>query len=432
MDTHTKTQLDNLLRTCGMTADVTDLATLAQLFSAQMRVSLYGGVSSIPMLPTFLKPFGPLTENCPVAVAELTEEEVKVSLVTFTGGKPQFSDEDSFPIPGREYPAPLEDLLYAAAELLEPLLDRAKAIALCLSYPVDFDGKGDGSVRSFPGVMSVSDYKDVPLLATLRAELESREIAPLPMVLIPEVDAVLLAGGTSAPKGSRSLGLLWGENIDVGFAAPGSIVLRWLGIPGDLMLFDGGFSSAQCVPFGMGDFAKDRDCYAPGLDLYRKIVSTDYLGDTYRIVMIKAAEAKLLSFGCSRDVLSLRYLTLEAVVDFLNDPVNGGTIAHFCREPEDREVGLYIAKAVLDRAARLVCANLSAVLSFAGAGKTADTPAWVGVSGTAFRIPVLRELLEEHLNEFTRGVMGLHLSLCDGENMPAAGAAAAALYQYSL
>ena len=429
MEPHTKVQLDNLLRTCGMTEDVTDLATLAQLFSAQMRVSLYGGVSSIPMLPTFLKPFGPLAEDCPIAVAELTEEEVKVSLVTFSDGKAVLSDEDSFPIPGREYPAPLEDLLYAAAELLEPLLDRAKGIALCLSYPVDFDGKGDGSVHAFPGVMSVSDYKGVPLLATLRAELESRELPPLPMVLIPEVDAILLAAGRSAPKGSRSLGLLWGENIDVGFAAPGSIVLRWLGIPGDLMLFDGAFASAQCVPFGMGDFAKDRDCYAPGLDLYRKIVSTDYLGDTYRIVMIKAAEHKLLSFGCSRDVLSLKYLGLDAVVDFLNDPVNGGTIAHFCREPEDREVGLFIARAVLDRAARLVCANLSAVLAFAGAGRDPAAPAWVGISGTAFQIPVLRALLEGHLERFTRDTMGLHVSLCDGERLPAVGAAAAALYQ---
>ena len=36
---------------------------------------------------------------------------------------------------------------------------------------------------------------------------------------------------------------------------------------------------------------------------YWKMVSTDYLGEVYRLVMIKAAEAKLLSFGCSRDVL---------------------------------------------------------------------------------------------------------------------------------
>ena len=99
----------------------------------------------------------------------------------------------------------------------------------------------------------------------------------------------------------------------MGFVAPGSIVLRWPGIPGDLTLFTGGFSQAQCVPFGLVDYSKDRDCYAPGLDLYLKMVSTDYLGEIFRLVMIKAAERKLLSFGCSRDILSLTQLDLETV-----------------------------------------------------------------------------------------------------------------------
>ena len=52
-----------------------------------MRVSLYGGVSSIPMLPSFLKPFGPLTEDTPVAVAEVDDREVRVCLVTFSQGQ---------------------------------------------------------------------------------------------------------------------------------------------------------------------------------------------------------------------------------------------------------------------------------------------------------------------------------------------------------
>ena len=63
--------------------------------------------------------------------------------------------------------------------------------------------------------------------------------------------------------------------------------------------------------------------------------------------MIKAAEAKLLSFGCSRDVLSLRWLDLDTLAEFLTDPEKGGTLAHFCREPEDREVGLAVGQAVL-------------------------------------------------------------------------------------
>lgn len=420
--------LTDLLRQSSMTEDTLDLRTLTQLFLSQMRISLYGGASSIPMLPTFLDPFGPPPQGETVAVAVLDDREVRVCLADFSGEAPVFREETSFPIPGREYPAPLDDVLYAVAELAEPLLGQASRFALCLPFPVDYDGKGDGCIRRFPGSMTVSDFAGRPVLALLRAELQSRGCPELPMVLVSEADAVLLAAGAHQPRGTRCLGLTWGSTVDLGFTAPGSIVLRWPGIDGKLMLFDGGFSSAQCVPFGMVDYSKDRDCYGPGQDLYLKMVSTDYLGEIYRLTMIKAAERKLLSFGCSRDVLSLTYLGLDAVLDFLDDPIQGGTLAHFCREPQDREVGLAVAQAVLDRAARLVCANLSAVLSFVGAGRDPETPAWVGVWGEAFQSPRLRALLETHLHGFTRDVLGLHAVLSPEPASPAMGAALAACY----
>jgi hexokinase len=428
MDENTRQKLDALLRDHGMTEDILNLPAMTHAFLSQMRIALYGGASSIPILPTFLKPFGPLTGDRPVAVAELDDREVRVCLVTFSEGKPVISERNSFPIPGREYPAPLDDLLYAAAELLEPLLPQARAVAVCLPFPVDYDSKGDGSIRRFPGTMTVTDYEKKPVLADLKAELSSRGLPDLPMVLVSQPDAVLAAAGAEKPGQDRYLGLVWDSNIDAGFVAPGSIVLRWLAIPGHLMLFDGGFDTARCVPFSLVDLPKDRDSYAPGEDLYLKMVSTEYLGDTFRLMMIKAAERKLLTFGCSRDVLSLTNLDLESLIAFLEDPVKGGTMAHFCREPEDREIGIAVAEAVLDRAARLVCANLSAVLQFIHGGKDPDKPVCIGLWGDAFRHEPVRKALERHLNGFTRDVLGHHTTLCLGADMPAVGSAAVALY----
>ncbi len=427
-----RTQLDDLLRSCCVSPDTMDLRTMTQLFLAQMRVSLYGGKSSIPMLPTFLKPFGALPDGQPVAVAEVDDRDVRVCLVTFTDGKPTLSDQDSFPVPGRDYPAPLQDLVYAVAELLEPLLDRAKDVALCVPFPMDYDGKGDGVIRRFPATMTVSGYEEASLSAMLSQELAERGFQDRNLVLVSEPDAVQLAAAVAKPGQSRYLGITWGSNIDGGFAAPGSIVLRWLGIPGDLMLMDCGFSSFEQVPFGMADLPKDRDCYGPGLDLLLKTTSTDYLGDTFRLIMIKAAERKLLSFGCSRDILSLSTLDLDSVLAFLHDPAAGGTIAHYCREPEDREVALVVANAVLDRAAHLVCAMLSAMAQFVGAGKDPKAPACLGAWGTALERPALKARLEALLNDFTCDVLGHHIILCTAPNMPAVGSAAAALYNRPL
>lgn len=428
MDPKTQQQLNNLLRANSMTPDTLHGPTLAQLFLSQMRISLYGGQASIPMLPTFLKPVGTLAEGKPVVVALVDDQQVQVCRVTFAGGQAQITEENQFPVPGREYPAPLGDLIYAVAELSQPLLEQAAAFALCLPFPVDFDGKGDGVIRRFPGSMTVSDFAGKPVLAALRAELASRGVPCPPMVMVPWADAVLLAAGVQQPGQGRYLGLHWGSALDVGFVAPGSIVLRWPGIPGGLTLFAGGFSEAQCVPFGLVDFSKDRDCYGPGLDLYEKMASTDYLGEIYRLVMIKAAERKLLSFGCSRDVLSMTYLDLPTLVDFLADPDKGGTLAHFCREPEDREVGVTVGQAVLDRAARLVCANLAAVLAFVGGGQDPKAPVCIGLEGSAFQAPPLKAAFLAQAESLLTKELGLHVTFCQGEQMPAAGAAAAALY----
>lgn len=428
MDPKTQQQLNNLLRANSMTPDTLHGPTLAQLFLSQMRISLYGGQASIPMLPTFLKPVGTLAEGKPVVVALVDDQQVQVCRVTFAGGQAQITEENQFPVPGREYPAPLGDLIYAVAELSQPLLEQAAAFALCLPFPVDFDGKGDGVIRRFPGSMTVSDFAGKPVLAALRAELASRGVPCPPMVMVPWADAVLLAAGVQQPGQGRYLGLHWGSALDVGFVAPGSIVLRWPGIPGGLTLFAGGFSAAQCVPFGLVDFSKDRDCYGPGLDLYEKMASTDYLGEIYRLVMIKAAERKLLSFGCSRDVLSMTYLDLPTLVDFLADPDKGGTLAHFCREPEDREVGVTVGQAVLDRAARLVCANLAAVLAFVGGGQDPKAPVCIGLEGSAFLAPPLKAAFLAQAESLLAKELGLHVTFCQGEQMPAAGAAAAALY----
>ncbi len=53
MNDLTQQRLDALLQANSMTPDRLDQTTLSQMFLAQMRVALYGGVSSIPVLPRF-------------------------------------------------------------------------------------------------------------------------------------------------------------------------------------------------------------------------------------------------------------------------------------------------------------------------------------------------------------------------------------------
>lgn len=211
MNAAVQQQLTNLLRANSMTPDTLDGSTLTQLFLSQNAdLSLWRGRFH-PEFPTFLPLLGSLTENKPIAVAELDDQEIRVSLVTFSHGEAHFSDQDRFPIPGREYPAPWEDLIYAIGELTQPLLDRAQGLALCLPFPVVYDGKGDGTISRFPGSMTIHGFSEKPVLASLREELQSRGCPIPPMTLINESDAVLLAAGVQNPGQGPVLGGDLGE-----------------------------------------------------------------------------------------------------------------------------------------------------------------------------------------------------------------------------
>ena len=92
-------------------------------------------------------------------------------------------------------------------------------------------------------------------------------------------------------------------------------------------------------------------------------------------------------------------------------------------------MGLAVGQAVLDRAARLLCANLAAVLQFVGAGRDPKAPACVGLHGAAFAFPPVKAALEHWVQADLREGRGLSLTLWQGEDMLPTGAAAAALYQ---
>ncbi|MBP1758540.1 MAG: hypothetical protein H6Q61_789 [Firmicutes bacterium] len=194
-----------LLHRSGLSPSAWDLETLTRLNLAQMRIGFYGGASSIPVHPTWLTPSGSLPKDAPVAVALVDEREIRCALVTFTEEGPTVEPGDSFPVPGGEYPAPLEDLLFAVAELIEPLLTRASGVILSLSLPLILDSTGDRHILSLPPGLALSGWENAPLAAGLHRELESRGYAPLPVLAVPTVASVLL-DGVAAQSGSRYLG----------------------------------------------------------------------------------------------------------------------------------------------------------------------------------------------------------------------------------
>lgn len=421
-------QVMPFLRRCGMAPEDLDFITMTNLFLGQMRIGFYGGATSIPMRPTYLSPSGSFPISEPIAVAEVNEEEIRTALVTFTEEGPVLTPGESFPVPGSEYPAPFADLIFAVATLLEPLIQNSRSIAICLPFPMEKTNEGDFAIHRFPTSMRITDWEGKGICASLSLELSSRGIMDKHILPIHTVSAVLMGGMSARPKETRYLSLTWGHGVNSGISAPKSAILKLKSGENQLMLLECGSGSLTGVPFSTIDLIMDRDSQFPGEDLLDKMVSTQNLGELFRFTMVKAVEAELLTFMCGRGFLSLRKLSLSAVLQFLSEPNGDNQLASFCRNHEtDKAVALCVARAVLERATRLVCANLAAVLLLTGAGRTKDAPALVSLFGSAFSQPLLDTLFRESIETFIEGELHLHCKLYHNPDSVLTGGAAAAL-----
>lgn len=425
---HMEQPVISLLRRCGMYPEDIDLTTMTNVFLGQMRISFYGGDSSIPVRPTYLTSAGQLTAGQAIAVAMVDERQVQTAKVSFSDTGYDLEPGESFPVPGADYPAPFEDLIFAVAELIEPLLANCKQIAFCLNFPLMRLANGDCVISALPPGFQLSGWEEQALAAALLGQLAERGLSDQ-RVLPVSADAATLLGGVANQRApGRYLGFHWEQGLSCAFAAPESAVVKLKSGKNQLMLFDVASGSLTGVPFGAIDLTMDRDSQHPGHGLLDKMVSTRHLGDLYRFTMIKAVEANLLTFMCGREFLSLRKLDLSTVLRFLDDPEGDNLLANFCRsEAQDRKIALTVAHAVLDRAAKLACANLTAVLSLVSAGRDPAAPTYVSVSGGAFDIPVLLHKLEDHLKQYTAGSQGIHCRLHHNEHATIVGTAAAIL-----
>ena len=420
-------KLGPLLGHLGMDPAAVDMKTMTKLYLGQMRIGLYGGFTSIPMRPSYLAPASTPSSGEAVAVAELSPREIRTALLRFSDGKPELTYGESFPLPGAEYPAPFEDLIFGIVSLLEPLLEHCQRVCLCHPFPMELGPDGEGFItRFYPGIR-ISGYEGKGLRSALQAELSAAGYGDRQLVLIPTAAAALQSGRLTQAKAPRHLGLYWDEGVDCCFSIPKSAILKLKSGENQLMLLSCGSGSFTGVPIGPVDLAMDRDSDHPGEDLLSKMVSIRNLGELYRAAMIKAVEANLLSFMCGRDFLSLRKLELSALLAFLENPKGDHFLAQFCSHEEgDRAYALAIGRALLERAAMLLVANLAAALELTGAGQREEEPCFVSLSGEAFQSSLLTSIFEDIVRSQLKERLGLYVSLYHDPAAPLIGAAASA------
>lgn len=410
----------------GMAPEQVDVPLTCERFLGEMAAGLAKAPSSILMLPTYLTHEGPLPHDLPVAAIDAGGTNARVAKVTMTADGPAIDCLNIFPMPGSKGEITKESFFDTFAQKLFPFVKDCSTIGFCFSFPAEITPGRDGRVLYFDKEVRVADSEGMLLIQGLTDTLRRMGVPNLRGVVLNDTVAALLGGlcQTDNAAWDGFSGLIWGTGINVCYAEPVEKISGLSGTHRGTMLIN--TESGAFTRVIQGDYDRELDAASrdPGRHLYEKMVSGAYLGEVIRRTLAGAAGEGLLNEGFA----ALADLPTWQADAFMVDPHGDNPLALLCRSDGERSAVAEIIDQLNLRAARLVGANLAAVLVRTNAGRDPARPACIVVEGSTFyKSKLLRPHLEAVMEEFVRGRLGRHWHFLKPENANLIGTAAAAL-----
>ncbi len=406
----------------GMEPERFPMRDAAAAFLGEMELGLAGQKSSLDMIPTYLSS-GPIGPGRRAAVIDAGGTNFRASSVLFTESGAEIERVERAAMPGTHGQASWEEFMDFTAGRIAPMLEGAEGIGFCFSYRAEITPERDGRVIRMSKGVDLTGYEGRLVCSDLKSALSRMGVEGVGAVLVNDTAAVLLSGvAEQRAKGYDSLiGLVLGTGqntcceLDTG-------KIGKLGLPaGSTMLVN--LESGCFDGWPQGDFDRELDAATnnPGDHLLEKMCSGAYLGELCRLTLAGAAKDGLFSPAGTEAALGLaEFTSAEADRAACGD---GGPFSG-----EDARLAAELCRAVFERAAKCVCANLSAILILTDKGSDPARPACVSADGSVIRYSrAFRECLDAELEGFTARALGRHCVITMQDEATTLGAAAAAL-----
>ena len=406
----------------GMHPASQDVKTNAELFLDEMRNGLSGNESSIKMLPGFLSLDFERRPEGHFAVIDAGGTNFRTCLVSFSGSEPHISDLKLSPMPGSssDYVSWAEFIDHTAMEVL-PLLKKTRKAAFCLSYPTLMYPDGDGSLVMFTKQIKISGFEGRRILADLTERLSELGERNIEITLLNDTLAVLLSAfaDSSLKSPSQTFGLIVGTGLNTAAFFDNALIKKLPKLESGESLINlesGGFANIRQGDF---DIELDKTSQDPGKYKYEKMCSGAYLGRLSEITLREAAIKGLFTLEFAKE--------LEALMPI--DSVLADAIANESSpltKSEDSKIASEIVGALIERAAKLVSANLMAIALLQDSSKT-SREFRVSADGSLFRKCMhFRSSLINYSKQSFKEILASEINFISPENGTAIGTAVSA------
>ena len=424
--------IDQFLEKYNIRAADIDVDQLTGYFLSEMEKGLEGSESSLRMIPTYIEADNQFRTGVPVTAIDAGGTNFRAAKVMFTDeGKLEMSDLVMEKMPGLNGEISKEEFFSVIAGYVKELANETGGIGFCFSYPTEILPDKDGRLLQFckeveaPGV--VGELIGQNLLNSLG--MPGKQI-----VLLNDTVATLLAGkSASFDKDYDSyIGYILGTGTNTCYIEKNEKIRKNPGLATGknqiINIESGAFGKAPRTKI---DLKFDESTTNPGQYTFEKMFSGGYFGGLAHAALKMAADEGYLSNESAEKLRAVNEITTEDVNNYLDEEaLERGSLSNILTDAKDQKAAIKIIQTLVERAAKLVTANLAAVILKSGKGTVPEKPILITVEGTAYyRLHGLKVQIEAGMKEYLTGKNQRYYEFTHVDQSSLVGAALAALIE---
>ena len=424
-------QIKSFLLKYNMHYEQVDLDAATKEFAAQMQSGNDGDIKSMLMIPTYVGIDGDVPRNKPVIVLDAGGTNFRAATVCFDDkGVPSISNFSKQPMPGTKGELSREEFFDTIAGFIAPFDKLSDTVGFCFSFPTEILPNCDGRLINFNKEVKVRDMAGQIIGEGINASLKKMGCGEKHFVIINDTVATMLGGIAAFPDKDFDsyIGFILGTGTNTCYVEQCDRIGKLPEINEGTMAINmetGGFDG-----FVQGDIDKRFDATTAncGDHVFEKMISGAYQGSVICMTVKQAAADGLLSDECAKRVAEVEDFTMRQIDEFCMEPKGDNYIAGLAATDEDTDTIYAIVDASFERAARMVCVNLGAIMVHTSTGKDATRPVCVSAEGTTFYKSVLfRPKLDRYVKEFLNDKLGIYCEFVKAEDATLIGSAVAGL-----
>jgi len=407
-----------------------DIQNIIDLFTLDMLNGLTGKESTLRMIPTYIEADNQFLTGVPVLAVDAGGTNFRSALVEFNSqGKLEITKLINSKMPGLEGEITKDEFFKIIAGYIKSNAELADRIGFCFSYPTEILPDKDGRLLQF-----CKEVQAPEVVGTLIGKnlLETLGMQEKQIVLLNDTVATLLAG-KSASFGrvyDSYIGFILGTGTNTCYIESNRNISKVKNLdPAKSQIINIESGNFRKVPQTDLDILFDNTTVNPGDYKFEKMFAGGYFGGLCLSILKSAAKEGVFTSGTSSKILELDDLSSEDLNNFVLKPVSGrGPLISCIMDKADELSCIEIIECLIDRAAKLVAANMAAVILKTGKGQSAERPILITIEGTTFyKLYKLRSFFEKYLGEYLSGNGQRYYEFTEVKQSSLVGAALAAL-----